>query len=206
MERSNRLIRLLTAAVAATSAAASPAAAQPRERHLEVAVQVPSSISSEFDTTDVGVGGRAGWRPNDWLGVEAELDAYPLDFPGPASFSAGRVEALFGATFGSRRGGVRPFARVRPGFMQFHAAAEPFGCIAIFPPPLACTLAAGRTVFALDAGGGVEIDATPRAFVRFDVGDSMLKYPGPSLDQRFERRESFFSHDFRFAAGAGVRF
>src|SRR6185503_1109528 len=157
MERSNRLIRLLTAAVAATSAAASPAAAQPRERHLEVAVQVPSSISSEFDTTDVG---------------------------------------------GSGRGGVRPFARVRPGFMQFHAAAEPFGCIAIFPPPLACTLAAGRTVFALDAGGGVEIDATPRAFVRFDVGDSMLKYPGPSLDQRFERRESFFSHDFRFAAGA----
>jgi outer membrane protein with beta-barrel domain len=206
MERSKPLIGLLTAAVVAMSAAASPAAAQTRERHLEVAVQVPSSISSEFDTTDVGLGGRAGWRPGGWLGVEAELDVYPLDFPGPSSFSAGRVEALFGATIGRGHGGVRPFARLRPGFMQFHAASGPFPCLAIFPPPLSCTLAAGRTVFALDAGGGVEIDATPRAFVRFDVGDLMLKYPGPSLDQRFERRDSFFSHDFRFAAGAGLRF
>jgi len=206
MQCSHRLIGRLAIAALALSAAASPAAAQTRGRGLELAVQVPSSISSEFDTTDVGLGGRAGWRPGGWLGVEAELNAYPLDFPGPGSFSAGRVEGLFGATIGRGHGGVRPFARLRPGFMQFHAASDPFPCIAIFPPPLACTLAAGRTVFALDAGGGVEIDATPRAFVRFDVGDLMLKYPGPSLDQRFERRDSFFGHDFRFAAGAGVRF
>jgi hypothetical protein len=41
------------------------------------------------------------------------------------------------------------------------AAPEPFACILIFPPPLACTLGAGRTLAVLDAGGGIEVAITP---------------------------------------------
>jgi Outer membrane protein beta-barrel domain len=196
---------VIGAAAALVLAASAPAAAQPDRRGLELGVQVPSAVSSEFDTTGVGLGGRLAWRAG-WLGVEAELNAYPGDFPGGVAFSSGRMEGLFGATAGPRLGRARPFAKLRPGFMTFQPAPEPFGCIAIFPPPISCTLAAGRTVFALDAGGGIEIDATPRAFVRVDASDLLLKYPGPTLDLDLERRDSFFGHDFRFAAGVGIRF
>ena len=99
---------------------------------------------------------------------------------------------------------MRPFARLRPGFLAFRG--EPVVCILIFPPPLACQLAAGRTVFALDLGGGVELFAGSKTFVRVDAGDRMLKYPGPSFRNGRATQESFYSHDFRVSAGAGVRF
>jgi hypothetical protein len=192
-------------AVSASVLAAAPAGAQADRNRFELGVQVPSAVSSEFNTTDIGLGVRVGWRPAGWLGVEAELDTYPRDFPRRGSFSGSRLEGLFGTTVGGRIGKVRPFGRLRPGFMQFRAP-QPLPCIAIFPPPLVCTLGSGRTVFALDAGGGVEVSATSRTFLRVDVGDRLIKYPGPSIGNNFERRESFFSHDFRFAAGGGVRF
>jgi len=197
--------KYLVGAAAAAYVLAASASAQTDRSGFEVGVQVPSANSGEFDTTDVGVGARIGWRAG-WLGVEAEFDGYPRDFPAPAPFSGGRIEGLFGATIGPRIGRVRPFARLRPGFMTFQQASDPFGCIAIFPPPLSCTLAAGRTVFALDAGGGVEVSATPGTFLRIDAGDLIVKYPGPTTDRGFDRRESFYSHDFRVAVGVGFRF
>jgi hypothetical protein len=197
---------IVGALAALLAAAAMPAAAQVDQNGLELGVQVPSAMSSEFNTADIGLGVRLAWRPAGWLGVEAEIDAYPRDFPRRGSFSSSRLEGLFGPTVGGRFGKVRPFGKLRPGFVQFRAAPQPLLCIAIFPPPLVCTLASGRTVFALDAGGGVEVYATPRTFLRVDAGDRMIKYPGPSIGDNFERRDSFFSHDFRFAAGAGVRF
>ena len=46
-----------------------------------------------------------------------------------------------------------------------------------------------------------------RTFARVEIGDRVLKYPGPVLDDKGAvRSDSFFSHDFRFAAGAGLRF
>jgi hypothetical protein len=104
-------------------------------------------------------------------------------------------------------GSVRPFGKLRPGFVTFRESSEPFACILIFPPPLACALSAGQTVFALDIGGGVEVYATPRTFVRVDAGDLLMKYPGPVFDAaNSQRRDAFYSHNFRFSAGAGWRF
>lgn len=60
---------------------------------------------------------------------------------------------------------------------------------------------------AFDIGGGVEVFATRRTFVRIDAGDRLLRYPGPVFDNKRRRREdAFVSHDFRFAGGAGLRF
>jgi len=77
----------------------------------------------------------------------------------------------------------------------------------IYPPPLSCELAAGRTLPVFDVGGGVEVSATRRTFVRVDAGDRLVKYPGPVIDNNRTRQdEPFFGHDFRFAVGAGLRF
>jgi hypothetical protein len=139
--------------------------------------------------------------------MEAEINLYPGDFPGSRPFSRGRVEALFGMTVAAPLGRVRPFARLRSGFVTMREAPEPFPCIAIFPPPLGCRLASGATLLAIDVGGGVEIPATSRTFLRVDAGDRLLRYQGPAFDENARVRErSFFGHDFRFAAGAGVRF
>jgi hypothetical protein len=199
----------LSAVVAVCVAVASPwaAGAQPQSGRFEAAVQVASAISSEFDRTDPGIGGRVAWHPRELVGVEAEIDLYPRDFPERPAFSRSRVEGLFGATLGPRFDRVRPFARFRAGFLNVREAPEPLACILIFPPPLSCELAGGRTLPAFDMGGGVELFPTSRVVVRVDAGDRMLKYPGPVFDSsRTVRDRDFFSHDLRLAFGAGLRF
>jgi hypothetical protein len=202
----NRINRVVVASMFVLLCAR-PSAAQSDADGFEAAIHLGTSVSSEFEGTDIGVGGRLAWRPTALLGVEGEFTVYPGEFADQRAFSGGRVEGLFGGTVGPRFGRVRPFARFRPGFVTFRESSEPIACILIFPPPLNCTLAAGRTVFALDIGGGVEWFPSDRTFLRVDAGDRALRYPSPVIDSAGSvRDESFFSHDFRFALGGGLRF
>jgi hypothetical protein len=183
------------------------AAAQTTERTFQLGVNLAVVNSSEFDDSDVGIGGRASWHPTSLIGAEAEITFYPSDFADEPAFSKSRVEGLFGVTIGPQLGRVRPFVRLRPGFVNFGEAPRPIPCIAIFPPPLVCQLAGGDTVFALDFGGGVEFQTTARTFVRVDVGDRAVQYPTPVLgSDGAVREDTFFSHDFRFEVGGGVQF
>ena len=178
-----------------------PRVAAAQSDRFELGAQVPTAVSSEFDSSDVGIGGRFSWHPSGLLGVEAEVDLYPRDFPRLLAFTRSRLEGLFGVTAGPTLGRVRPFARLRPGVLSFHEAPGPLVCILIFPPPLTCALARGASVFALDIGGGLEVFAARRTFVRVDAGDRLLKYP-----PAFRRNRAFFSHDFRLAVGGGLKF
>jgi hypothetical protein len=181
---------------------AAPVAAQER---VEVAAQFVAARSSEFDATDKGVGVRFSWLPAALIGADAEVNFFPTEFGGRTPFSRSRTEGLFGVTVGPRIGAVRPFGKFRPGFLNFRG--EPTVCILIFPPPLSCQLAGGRTLFALDVGGGVELFAGGRTTIRVDAGDRLLKYPGPSFRTgAVVSQEDFYSHDFRLSAGAGLRF
>ena len=174
------------------------------QERFDVGAHVAVARSSEFDDTDTGVGGRFSWHPVALVGADAEMTFYPASFPDANGFSRSRIEGLFGVTVGPRLASVRPFARVRPGFLNFRG--QSVVCILIFPPPLSCELARGRTLFAMDLGGGVELFPTSRAVIRVDAGDRILKYPGPSFRNGRVSQESFYSHDFRLSAGAGVRF
>ncbi|MBI2189599.1 MAG: hypothetical protein HYU37_21145 [Acidobacteria bacterium] len=166
------------AVVAVALLQASVASAQ--DTRFELGVQVASTHSWQFDAGDAGIGGRAAWRPSSLLGIEAELNLYPRGFPDRRPFSRTRVEGLFGVTAGVTLGRVRPFARLRPGFVDVHASPEPF----------------------------VDVALTRRTFVRFDVGDRLVRYPGPVFESnpRRIRERPFFGHDFRFATGAGLGF
>ncbi len=175
---------------------------------LELALLMAMTLSGQFEAADTGVGGRLAWRPNPVLGVEAEMTIYPGDFPGSRPFSRGRVEGLFGVTAGPTLGRIRPFAKFRPGFVTIREAPAPFPCILIYPPPIACALAAGHTLAAIDAGGGVQVTVSPRTFVRVDAGDRMIRYPGPVFEMESRRIQegSFFDHDVRFSLSGGVQF
>lgn len=167
-----------------------------------------SSRWSEFDGTDNGIGGRLTWMPTSTLGVDAELTWYPSDFQRDGTpFSQRRFEGLFGVTVGPHFNGIRPFAKATAGFLKVSPTGGAFACIAIFPPPLACLLAGGDTLPAFEVGGGVEADAGSRFFIRADVTDRILKYPGPTLTPDFEVSDKgYLGHALRLTLGAGIRF
>jgi hypothetical protein len=196
-------------AVLLTGIVSAPAMAQPKDdRRLEVSGQLAVVDLAELETTDFGFGGRFGFRATSLFTFEGELNLFPSDIPDEIPVTSSRLEGLFGAKVGPRFDRFSVFGKVRPGFLRFGEAPAPFPCIAIFPPPLDCVLGTGRTVFALDLGGGVEVYPTERSFVRFDVSDLMLDYPGPALrrNRGASREEGFWGHNLRFAVGAGFRF
>src|SRR6185436_11947715 len=198
-QRALPIVLLVCASVATTAAAQSFAGSA----HFSTAQW------SEFDGSDFGMGGRLTWAPAPLVGIEADVTWYPRDFP-PATavpFSGSRIEGLFGATLGPRVNGIRPFVKTGAGFLKVGATPIAFACVAIFPPQLACVLAGGHTLPAYEIGGGVELNTTVRTFLRADIADRILKYPGPAFDANFERRdEGFFGHALRFTLGGGVRF
>jgi hypothetical protein len=184
---------------------ASPAA---YAQSFEVSGNFVLSQWSEFDGDDFGFGGRLTFKPMPLIGIDADLAWYPGEFPPDAiPFSDNRFEGLFGVTVGPRINRIRPFAKVAAGFLNSNGAQERIACIAIFPPPLHCALAADQTLSSFEFGGGIEIDANAKTFVRMDVTDRMLKYPGPTLDRDFRVSEDgFYGHALRFTIGAGFRF
>src|SRR5258706_11159055 len=101
------------------------AIAQSNQARFELGGHVSSTMWSQFDHNDVGFGGRFGWRPLEPVGIESEITFYPRDFPDRVPFSRGRVEALFGVTAGPRFGRLRPFARLRSGFLNVREAPQP---------------------------------------------------------------------------------
>jgi hypothetical protein len=183
------------------------AAAQAGEP-IEVGAQLVVAGISELDSSDVGIGGHVTWFPWKWVGAEAELNYFPSALPNdPVEVTANRLEGLFGVVIGPRRGVWRPTARIRPGFLQVASAQQVAVCILIYPPPASCALTAGETLFALEFGAGVEFYMPGRTFVRLDVGDRMLKYQGPAIDNEHRVHDGdYYRHDFRLAVGGGWRF
>lgn len=182
------------------------AAAQSEGRPISLGVVVAQVASSEFDTTEVGVGLQFAWHPTPLVGAELEVVVHAADM-GDDAFSSGRVETLFGITVGPRMGRWRPFAKLRPGILRFWESPEPLVCIAIFPLPVRCTLASGRTAVALDVGGGLELSPSGRTFLRLDAGRRLVSFPGPIRDSSGKPREKgFFTRDVRVAFGGGMKF
>lgn len=181
-----------------------PAVAQSFEAGLHFA----AAQWSEFDGADLGIGGRITWTPASLIGVDADLTWYPSDFPPDGiAFSGRRFEGLFGVTLGPPVNRIRPFAKAAAGFLRSSAAPEPFPCIAIFPPPLVCLMAAGHTMPVFEIGGGVQVSTTRASFLRIDVMDRILEYPGPTLGRDFELiDDAFYGHALRLTVGFAYRF
>lgn len=201
------MIRLIAVCFVLMTVLTGRASAQSSADSFQVGAQLTVARSGQFESTELGIGGRVSWHPISMLGFESEIDLYPADFPGDeVPFSTRRVEGLFGVTAGPRLARVRPFAKIRAGFLRYSPPTVGFPCIAIFPPPLNCLMAAGGTRPIFDIGGGVEVFTSDRTFIRIDAGDRMVRLPAPTLVDGFTLRETeFFGHDFRVSVGGGLR-
>jgi hypothetical protein len=176
------------------------------ERRADANLEIATTRYGEFEETAVGIGARLSYRALDWLAIDAGLVFAPGEL-GRVAFSGSQREGLFGVRAGPRLGEGSVYASLRAGFVTFSDAPEPIPCIAIFPPPLQCVLAAGHTAFAVQFGGGGEIPLGARGLLRLEIGDLMVQYPGPALASgEAVLEESFWRHNFRAALSVGLRF
>ena len=166
-----------------------------------------------------GVGGRFTYNLTGYIALEAELTFHPKErgffFGGlfPPFFSGTqiggrRVEGLFGVKAGKRWEKFGVFAKARPGFMHFtHVPDCPSGLVE------QCSTG-GKTEFAFDIGGVVEYYLSRRFVVRFDVGDTIIKYGKLNRAVTTEFPDIIFpakvgggtTHNAQYSVGFGVRF
>src|SRR3990172_12208522 len=92
------------------------------DRKLEVGAQLAVTDLAELETTDVGFGGRFGFRATDLLTFEGELNFFPSDIPDEVPVSSSRLKGLFGVKIGPSFDRFSVFGKVRPGFVQFGEA------------------------------------------------------------------------------------
>lgn len=171
-----------------------PTCAQSDPPKLELGAQFSVIRLTDLDTTEPGVGGRVTYNLNRHLSVEGEFNFFPRE---KTFFSGGqKIEGLFGAKYGWRSDKFGVFGKLRPGLMHFDALTV--GC----PPGLLCAaivaLPSERTSFALDVGGVFEYYPSRHTAVRFDLGDTIIRY--------HEFSPAFTNHNLQFSTGVGFRF
>lgn len=156
---------------------------------VDVGAQYSLIRLRDLGTTDSGVGGRISYYVTSAVAIEAELNYFPQDRRDP--FESGRkTQALFGIKTGLRSDTAGVFGKIRPGFMHFSRNFD--------------GVETGHTEFALDIGGVVELYPSPNSFVRFDVGDTIIRFG--ERNTLLGPFASFTSHNLQFSAGVGFRF
>jgi len=145
------------------------------------------------DATDSGVGGRITVNVTNSLGVEGVVNFFPqgrINFATLSSvLDSDRMQGLFGVKYGLRSKKAGIFAKVRPGFMRFSQGTPALGT------------SSSATQFALDYGGVVELYPARAFALRFDVGDTIIRY-----DNTAAFVTPFFSHNLQISTGLALRF
>ncbi|HEX8721262.1 MAG TPA: outer membrane beta-barrel protein [Pyrinomonadaceae bacterium] len=173
-------------------------------------------IVDEGSQAEAGGGARLGFNATDNLAFEAEGNFYPRRrFGGDTTVGGYPSQLQAGVKYGRRFDRFGVFAKARPGFVNFssvstveHYETFPFGGQVFFIPVFADR---NRTYFSMDVGGVVELYPSSRFFTRFDVGDTMIRYPERDNPRAFlatppPRIPSELRHNLQVTAGLGFRF
>ena len=190
--------------------------AQSTKSKVEIGVQTTSLtvFNPDFpgDVSELGFGGRVGYNFNRAIAAEAEVNF----FPRKNSFFIGQgraVQAQFGVKAGKRFEKFGVFAKVRPGFLSFGDvfSLQPGSTALVFGTTIPNARISRETYFTTDLGGVLELYPSKRTVVRFEAGDTLVRYP-----KRYDFslvtpgalapvRGSKFTNNFQFTAGVGFR-
>ncbi|PYS81372.1 MAG: hypothetical protein DMF67_17155 [Acidobacteria bacterium] len=177
-----------------------------------------TTTTTEGRATDPGFGARVGYNVSRYFAVEAETNFFPRERGlSDNGFNGGRkTQGLFGVKVGRRYDKFGVFAKARPGFVRFSQGdftSNGNACILSFPQPIGCFAPKGRTDFAFDAGGVLELYPSAHAFVRFDAGDTVLRSGDHLAPVTVPNRGTFAvgvgsntTHNFQGSVGVGFRF
>jgi Outer membrane protein beta-barrel domain len=156
---------------------------------VEVGVQYSLLRFSDFDTiSDNGVGGRMTYNLSDNFGLETEFNFFPQERANLANLTtldgSRRMQGLFGAKYGVRSEKFGVFGKLRPGFIRFGEGD-------VIP-------GASATEFALDIGGVLELYPTRPVALRFDIGNTLIRFGSIG--------DGFTSNNLQISSGVAFRF
>lgn len=158
-------------------------------------------VDPDFTVTDSGFGGRLTFNLTNFFSLEGELNYFPEErnnFAEPLYINSRRLQGLFGVKAGVRGDKLGVFGKVRPGFMHF-GEGTPDPRIQTF---VAVPANVSTTEFALDAGGVLEFYPSRHTALRFDLGDTIIRYgKGP-----VSGRPIVTTHNLQMSVGVGYRF
>lgn len=193
-------------------------------------LNLPSQCTTgtNCDTKNNGLGANLTYNFSSWLGVDSEMDFFGDNGNASTANTGGRVtEGLFGLRLGptTRRWGL--YSVVRPGFVNFsRVLGQSQAAAALFPSaatataavdvpqftarigyqvssssnPLAVLGLTSATDFAFNYGEVVEYRPTKHAALRFDIGDTIVTYPGATLGTPLHQ------HNFQISEALVIRF
>lgn len=187
------------------------ASAQSNASKIEIGAQLTSltvfNPDGYGDDTEPGFGGRIGYNFNRKIAIEAEGNFFPNKY---ISGEGRTVQAQFGIKVGKRSDKFGVFAKIRPGVLSVGDvySREP-GATSVINGFTYKNLRIGRkNYFTMDLGGVLELYPSARTIVRFDAGDTIIRYdphfeydPPPQL-VKFPAR---VRHNFQFTTGIGFR-
>ncbi|MFZ0641347.1 MAG: outer membrane beta-barrel protein [Candidatus Acidiferrales bacterium] len=182
------------------------------------------TTTTSCDTKDNGLGANLTYNFSSWLGFDSEMDFFGDNGDPSTTTTGGRTtEGLFGFRLGptTRRWGL--YSEVRPGFVNFSSvlgqtqagsATEAAAVAANIPQftarlayqtpassnPLAVLGLTRATDFAFNYGEAIEYRPTKHAALRFDIGDTIVTYPGATLGTPLHQ------HNFQISEALVIRF
>ena len=190
---------------------------QERTKRYEVGVQFTSLFVRPTDEqrfnaailprehTEPGFGGRFTFNLTENVAFEAEGNYFTreqLPFP-----QGGRMfQGQFGGKVGKRFDRWGLFGKARPGFVGF-TKVFPF----LFGAQIPAVIPFERRYYpSVDLGGVVELYVSPRWMARFDVGDTLIRYPelqvliGQPTPFTVQRKQT--RNNLQISSGIGFRF
>ncbi len=182
---------------------------------VEIGVQY-SSLSIDlpgFGGTEhaPGVGARVTYNLNDYFAIEAEGNIFPTVTRADYTTGGDPLQAQFGVKAGKRWKRFGLFAKARPGLVSFAETLTPLPVVS--GGALTYTFDRERkTHFSTDVGGVLEFYPSRRMLVRFDAGDTIIRYGEHKELQSsiagtvIGSAPSEVQHNFQFTAGVGFRF
>jgi hypothetical protein len=160
--------------------------------------------------TQAGFGGRFSFNVTPNFALEAQGDFFPRD---STLFNSGRaggrtLQAQAGVKLGKGFEHFGLFAKARPGVVSFSKTLSFDGLDTSQGFPFPIFHLERRTYFSFDLGGVLEFYPSKRIVMRFDGGDTMIRYGSIELPL-FLNPASIPAetiHSFEFSTGVGFRF
>lgn len=184
---------------------------------VEVGIQVTALNLGDFklavpnlSESQRGVGGRLTINLTDHISIEGEINTFPNNFritlPQLTNIvrrdiTRDRVDQfLLGVKLGGRSEHWGIFAKVRPGYVRSLLKDETTGNA----NPTLNTLFRTSSGLALDLGGVLEFYPSRHTMLRFDLGDTIIRYE--TKPQNGTATTKFTNHNLQVSAGFGLRF
>ena len=152
----------------------------------------------------------------DNVALEAEGNIFTRDVNDLPNPSGHRFQGQFGPKIGRRFGNWGAFGKVRPGFVGVTKVSKLIGERSqesfIGIPVIVGEFGVGKELYpSIDLGGVVEFYLSRRWLVRFDAGDTIIRYsvlPVPTFLVRFPifKRPPLTHHNLQMTSGVAFRF